>query len=73
MTVAPNDFSALELGECPSSLGIHESVRVLEIVEVRSQLVVGDCAKVSDPKFVANGTQRAHGNPDDRQRAFATL
>jgi hypothetical protein len=40
MTVAPDYLSAFELGERPSSLGIHEPVRVLQIVEVRSQLVV---------------------------------
>jgi hypothetical protein len=40
MTVAPNDLSALELGERASSLGIDEPVRVLQIVQVRSQIVV---------------------------------
>ena len=73
MTVAPNDLSALEFGERPSSLGIDEPVGVLQVVKVRGQLVVRYRAKVADPTFVANRTQSAHGNLDDRQRAFATL
>jgi hypothetical protein len=73
MTVAPNYLSAFELAERASSLGIDETVRLLEFVEVRSQLVVRHRPKIADPKFVANGTQRAHRNADDRQHAFATL
>jgi hypothetical protein len=40
VAVARNDLTAVELGECPSSLGIDEPVGVLQIVQVRSQLVV---------------------------------
>jgi hypothetical protein len=40
MTVAREDLTAFELGNGASSLGIDEPVGALEIVQVRSQLVV---------------------------------